>query len=249
MGTYYEVILAASKRPIYFEAAEKKHFRPGARVIVDSSRGCELGTISSMPPVQADRNPTSQDLPAAANKNYSGRILHQASPEEEIKAKRLQLKADEHLPMIKKAAADHGLPMKILADFITLDGSSIIIEYCAPGRVDFRALRQTLASRLKMHIIFYQVAPRDRTIMFGGHGLCGRTLCCASWLSDFPSISIKMAKDQNISLHPNKISGICGRLMCCLRFEQEEEQTENPMTANCHKRSGSQEEKTRNNGE
>jgi cell fate regulator YaaT (PSP1 superfamily) len=115
--------------------------------------------------------------------------------------------------------AEHGLPMKLIEAEATLDGSRIVIHFAAEGRVDFRALVRDLARALRARVELHQVGVRDEAKMRGGLGHCGRQLCCATFLTTFDPVGIKMAKEQDLSLNPQKISGVCGRLMCCLSFE------------------------------
>ncbi len=115
----------------------------------------------------------------------------------------------------------HGLVMKLIDVEYTFDNSKIVFYFTADGRVDFRELVKDLAGVFKMRIELRQIGVRDEAKMLGGIGSCGRDLCCHSWLSDFQPVSIKMAKVQNLSLNPSKISGICGRLMCCLKYEND----------------------------
>ena len=114
---------------------------------------------------------------------------------------------------------DHQLKMKLVDVEFTFDRNKIIFYFTAEGRVDFRELVKDLASVFRTRIELRQIGVRDEAKMLGGIGPCGRVLCCSSWLGDFEPVSIKMAKDQNLSLNPTKISGLCGRLMCCLKFE------------------------------
>ena len=115
----------------------------------------------------------------------------------------------------------HGLDMKLVDVEYTFDNSKVIFYFTSDGRVDFRELVKDLASVFKMRIELRQIGVRDVAKMLGGIGCCGKNLCCASWLSDFHPVSIKMAKVQNLSLNPTKISGVCGRLICCLKYEND----------------------------
>ena len=121
---------------------------------------------------------------------------------------------------LEKIAA-HNLPMKLVGVEQTFDGNKIIFYFTADGRIDFRELVKALAAVFRTRIELRQIGVRDEAKMIGGLGCCGRELCCSVWLSDFASVSIRMAKEQNLSLNPAKISGICGRLMCCLKYENE----------------------------
>ena len=125
----------------------------------------------------------------------------------------------EALQVAAKKVAEHGLPMKLISAEATLDGSRLVLHFSAEGRVDFRALVRDLARLLRARIELHQVGVRDEAKMRGGLGPCGRPLCCASFLTDFEPVGIRMAKDQDLSLNPQKISGVCSRLMCCLNYE------------------------------
>jgi cell fate regulator YaaT (PSP1 superfamily) len=117
--------------------------------------------------------------------------------------------------------SEHGLPMKLVEVEQTFDGNKIIFYFTADGRIDFRELVKDLAAVFRTRIELRQIGVRDEAKMMGGLGCCGRELCCSTWLADFASVSIRMAKDQNLSLNPTKISGVCGRLMCCLKYEND----------------------------
>ena len=143
-----------------------------------------------------------------------------ATPQIILQAKERELEAVQALKLARERVQAYQLPMRLLGAFINLDHNRIVFEFCADKRIDFRALVRDLAARLKMRVELRQMGPRDRAILLGGRGICGRQLCCAIWLQDFSSVSVKMAKNQGLSLNPHKVSGACGRLMCCLKFEQ-----------------------------
>ena len=130
-------------------------------------------------------------------------------------------KEKEAFSVCEKKIVDHKLQMKLVDVEYTFDGSKIIFYFTADGRIDFRELVKDLPTIFRTRIELRQIGVRDEAKMLGGIGMCGRSLCCSTWLGDFNSVSIKMAKEQNLSLNPTKISGICGRLMCCLSYEQE----------------------------
>ncbi len=220
MKKYYEVHLSATKVPIFFEAVNGAEYPPGQKVVVEGVRGRELGTIAESPPLLSDTSPNRvASLVSAANLNLPNIITGPASKEDIILAKERELQGTQALKLVKERVEFHKLAMRVLSASITLDGSRIVIEFYAEQRVDFRALVHDLASKLKMRIELRQIGPRDRAILMGGRGVCGRSLCCSAWLSDFSSVSIKMAKNQKMPLNPGKVSGACGRLMCCLKFE------------------------------
>ena len=221
MKKYYEVILPTAKRPTYFEATHQEEYTPWQRVVVDSARGRELGTISSLPPPPSPPPPPRPDtLTSVVNKEATDSILQVATPQIILQAKERELEAVQALKLARERVQAYQLPMRLLGAFINLDHNRIVFEFCADKRIDFRALVRDLAARLKMRVELRQMGPRDRAILLGGRGICGRQLCCAIWLQDFSSVSVKMAKNQGLSLNPHKVSGACGRLMCCLKFEQ-----------------------------
>lgn len=220
MKKYYEVSILASKAPLFFEALNGTEYNSGQKVIVEGARGRELGTVTDSPPLLSDTSPNrTATLVSATNPGVPSIIVGPTSKEDIILAKERELQGNQALKLIKERVKFHKLAMRILSASITLDGSRIVIEFYAEQRVDFRALVHDLASKLKMRIELRQIGPRDRAILMGGRGVCGRNLCCSAWLRDFSSVSIKMAKNQKIPLNPGKVSGACGRLMCCLKFE------------------------------
>lgn len=192
----------------YFDPVDYE-LSTGTGVIVETARGIEYGTIvmGSM---------TVNDFTTPLKK-----ILRIATEEDIIqKEENLEKEKSAYQIALDKIAA-HGLPMKLAGVEHTFDGNKIIFYFTADGRIDFRGLVKDLASVFRTRIELRQIGVRDEAKLLGGLGCCGRELCCCSWLSDFASVSIKMAKEQNLSLNPSKISGICGRLMCCLKYENE----------------------------
>ena len=188
-----------------FDAGQLE-LNPGDKVVVRSSRGVELGVVRCPP----DDTPTDSGLKP---------ILRLAT-EDDLRRDKENLAGERQAMKIgaEKIAA-HGLPMKLIEAEANLDGSRIVLHFSAEGRVDFRALVRDLARALHARVELHQVGVRDETKMRGGMGPCGRVLCCASFLTDFDPVGIRMAKEQNLSLNPQKISGACGRLMCCLNYE------------------------------
>jgi cell fate regulator YaaT (PSP1 superfamily) len=219
--------------------------RPGDVVVARTARGLELGTVRSAP-VEIPEPPRSPRVQESKDDNQ---LLDSSSPSAaegstpsdraESRPRLLDLK-----PVVRKATeedlrrdaenaarereamdvaaekiADHGLEMKLIEAEATLDGSRMVLHFSAEGRVDFRALVRDLAKALHTRVELHQVGVRDEAKMRGGLGHCGRPLCCATFLTDFDPVGIKMAKEQELSLNPQKISGMCGRLMCCLAFE------------------------------
>ncbi|MCL2436801.1 MAG: stage 0 sporulation family protein [Clostridiales bacterium] len=183
----------------------------GENVIVETARGLEFGSVvSPIKEMEESRivAPLKKILRAADKKD-----LLQHKENEKRKQKAIQL--------CQEKVNKHGLVMKLIDVEYTFDSSKIIFYFTADGRVDFRELVKDLASVFKMRIELRQIGVRDEAKMMGGIGNCGKGLCCHTWLPEFEPVSIKMAKVQNLSLNPAKISGICGRLMCCLKYEND----------------------------
>ncbi|MEF3255584.1 MAG: stage 0 sporulation family protein [Deferribacterales bacterium] len=148
-------------------------------------------------------------------------ILRKATPDDLKRASENRKDEPEAFRICKEIIKEHGLPMKLLRAEYTLDRKKLTFYFTADGRIDFRQLVKDLARIFKTRIEMRQIGIRDATKILGGFGICGRDLCCATFLRQFDNISIKMAKDQNLLLNPSKISGICGRLMCCLMYEKD----------------------------
>lgn len=181
----------------------------GEHVLVETVRGIELGTVALE---KREVAPERLVLPLK-------KVLRVATPEDFVSHEANQKKALEAMETARAKIADHGLEMHLVDAEYTFDGSRVVLYFTADGRVDFRELVKDLASALRTRVELRQIGVRDQAKLTGGIGPCGRPLCCASFLNDFLPVSIKMAKDQNLSLNPTKISGTCGRLLCCLRFE------------------------------
>lgn len=180
-------------------------------VIVETVRGLEFGKV-----VIGNRQVDENEVVLPLKK-----VLRIATAEDVIQVQSNRAKEEEAKTTCLKKIADHQLPMKLVDVEYTFDGSKVIFYFTAEGRVDFRELVKDLAAVFRTRIELRQIGVRDEAKMLGGIGSCGRVLCCASFLGDFEPVSIRMAKDQNLSLNPTKISGICGRLMCCLKYESE----------------------------
>ncbi|NLZ44931.1 MAG: stage 0 sporulation family protein, partial [Clostridia bacterium] len=187
----------------------------GVDVIVETVRGLEYGTVMVGPkelPEEEITQPLKKVLRAATEKDRE-KLLE--NKEKEKKAFEIGL----------EKISQHNLAMKLIDVEYTFDRNKIIFYFTADGRVDFRELVRDLASAFRVRIELRQIGVRDEAKMLGGLGPCGRPLCCSTFLGDFEPVSIKMAKEQNLSLNPTKISGICGRLMCCLKFECDQYKT------------------------
>ena len=200
----------------YFDPADDV-IEKGDFVIVDTMRGLECGEV-----VIGERDIPEAEIPAQCSKFSPIRRIHRKATKADLarvaENKEHELKAFD---ICKEKIAEHGLPMKLINVNYTFDVNKIIFYFTADGRVDFRELVRDLAYIFHTRIELRQVGVRDDAKQLGGVGCCGRPLCCANFLGDFAPVSIRMAKEQNLSLNPTKISGICGRLLCCLKFESE----------------------------
>ncbi|MGE4282567.1 MAG: stage 0 sporulation family protein [Clostridia bacterium] len=183
----------------------------GAKVIVETARGIEFGDI-----VIGNREVAEEDIIAPLKK-----VLRIASDEDVKQVQENKEKEKEAFNTCLQKIREHSLEMKLIDVEYTFDRNKILFYFTADGRVDFRELVKDLAAIFKTRIELRQIGVRDEAKMLGGLGICGQGLCCATFLGEFEPVSIKMAKEQNLSLNPSKISGTCGRLMCCLKFEQE----------------------------
>ena len=183
----------------------------GDHVIVETARGIEYGSV-----VQGIRE-VADDKVIMPLKS----VIRIATEEDDKKAIENNEKEKKAFKICKEKIAKHGLEMKLIETEYTFDNNKVLFYFTADGRIDFRELVKDLASVFKTRIELRQVGVRDETKMLGGIGICGRPLCCNTYLSEFIPVSIKMAKEQSLSLNLTKISGICGRLMCCLKNEQE----------------------------
>ena len=196
---------------IYYCDPLKFPVKKGDHVIVETARGVEFGTVVS-DIKEVDDDKVVQPLKPVL------RVASQRDEEQEQNNKRKEKEAFRIcLEKIKK----HKLEMKLIDAEYTFDNNKVLFYFTADGRIDFRELVKDLASVFKTRIELRQIGVRDETKIIGGMGICGRTLCCHAHLSEFVPVSIKMAKEQNLSLNPAKISGVCGRLMCCLKHEEE----------------------------
>ena len=196
---------------IYFFDPLDFQVERGGHVIVETARGIEFGTVVSAPREVEDEKIVQPLKPVL-------RIANQRDIEQEAGNKR---KEKEAYKICLEKIRDHGLEMKLIDAEYTFDNNKVLFYFTADGRIDFRELVKDLASVFKTRIELRQVGVRDETKIVGGIGICGRPLCCHTHLSEFIPVSIKMAKEQNLSLNPTKISGVCGRLMCCLMHEEE----------------------------
>ena len=196
---------------IYYFDPEELEVQLGDSVIVETARGMEFGMVA-MEITEVDESEVVTPLK---------RIIRIADEKDHLQHEENLKKKKRARDLCQEKIDKHGLVMKLIDVEYTFDNSKIVFYFTADGRVDFRELVKDLAGVFKMRIELRQIGVRDEAKMLGGIGSCGRDLCCHSWLSDFQPVSIKMAKVQNLSLNPSKISGICGRLMCCLKYEND----------------------------
>ena len=194
----------------YFDPDELK-VEKGTNVIVETARGMEFGTVTS----GIKEVPESEIVPPLK------KIVRIADENDAAQHRENVKKKQRALELCQEKVNKHNLQMKLIDVEYTFDNSKIIFYFTADGRVDFRELVKDLAGVFKMRIELRQIGVRDEAKMVGGIGTCGKGLCCHTWLPEFEPVSIKMAKVQNLSLNPTKISGICGRLMCCLKYEND----------------------------
>lgn len=195
---------------IYYFSPEDKVIASGDNVIVETARGIEFGNCVIGP------KGVSEDKIVLPLKN----VIRKANKEDEKKYLENKSKEKDAFNICSEKIQKHNLIMKLIDVEYTFDNNKIIFYFTAEGRVDFRELVKDLASVFRTRIELRQIGVRDEAKMIGGLGPCGRPMCCSVHLGDFAPVSIKMAKEQNLSLNPTKISGICGRLMCCLNYEQ-----------------------------
>lgn len=196
---------------IYFFDPLKLDIKKGDNVIVETARGIEFGTVVGEPKEIEDDKVIQPLKPVL-------RIATQKDKEQEITNK---VKEKDAFKICLEKIKKHNLEMKLIDAEYTFDNNKVLFYFTADGRIDFRELVKDLASVFKTRIELRQIGVRDETKILGGIGICGRPLCCHTHLSEFVPVSIKMAKEQNLSLNPTKISGVCGRLMCCLKHEEE----------------------------
>ena len=196
---------------IYFFDPKWLEVKKGENVVVETSQGEEIAEV-----VVPNRMIEEEKLVEPLKK-----VLRLASPRDLKHAEECRKKEKEAFELCNKKIKEHKLEMTLTDVEYKFDNSKILFYFTADGRIDFRDLVKDLASIYKTRIELRQIGVRDEVKRIGGNGVCGRELCCCSFLSDFETVSIKMAKEQNISLNPSKISGNCGRLMCCLKYEQE----------------------------
>lgn len=196
---------------IYFFAPGKFDIKQGDSVIVETARGVEFGRVVSGPKDVKDEEVV-QPLKS---------VIRPANDQDRKTVEKNKQKEKEAFKICQEKIRKHKLEMKLIDVEYTFDGNKILFYFTADGRIDFRELVKDLAAVFRTRIELRQIGVRDETKIRGGIGICGRPLCCSTYLTEFSAVSIKMAKEQNLSLNPTKISGVCGRLMCCLTNEEE----------------------------
>lgn len=196
---------------IYFFDPQGFEIKQGDNVIVETARGVEYGKVV-IGPRDVEEEKVIQPLKP---------VIRIATPEDDETEKNNKIKEKEAFQVCLEKIKKHNLEMKLIDSEYTFDNNKVLFYFTADGRIDFRELVKDLAAVFKTRIELRQIGVRDETKVVGGIGICGRPLCCNTYLADFAPVSIKMAKEQNLSLNPTKISGVCGRLMCCLKNEEE----------------------------
>ncbi len=195
----------------YYYDPEDMELKVGDQVLVETVRGLEMGQIT-IPVMEVSEDKIKEPLKS---------ILRKATPQDIEEDRDNRCREREAFKICQQKIKDHNLEMKLIQAEYTFDRHKLLFYFTADGRVDFRELVKDLASVFRTRIELRQIGVRDETKVLGGLGICGRELCCKTFLQDFAPVSIKMAKEQNLSLNPTKISGVCGRLMCCLKNEEE----------------------------
>lgn len=196
---------------VYYFDPEENQFKIGDKVIVETARGVECGMVAIANRIVNDDNIV----------HPLKKIIRVADEDDLKHIEDNKKKEKKAFAICRRKIEEHGLEMKLVDVEYTFDNNKILFYFTSDGRVDFRALVKELASIFRTRIELRQIGVRDEAKMLGGIGVCGRPLCCNSYLGEFQPVSIKMAKEQGLSLSPVKISGTCGRLMCCLKYEQE----------------------------
>ncbi|MGM7724495.1 stage 0 sporulation family protein [uncultured Metabacillus sp.] len=210
----YDVVGVRFKKAgkIYYFDPNGLYIEKDDFVIVETIRGIEYGKV-----VLNNKKVEENDIVLPLKK-----VIRLADEKDKLMVQENQEAAEEAYHVCQKKVSEHGLDMKLVDVEYTFDRNKVIFYFTADGRVDFRELVKDLAAIFKTRIELRQIGVRDEAKMLGGIGPCGRMLCCSTFLGDFEPVSIKMAKDQNLSLNPTKISGLCGRLMCCLKYENDD---------------------------
>ena len=193
-----------------FHFSSKEEIQPGEFVVIPSEGGGQLAEVE----------PESSVIKESLKNKILPEILRKADEKDRKVFEDKEKKEKEAYEFCKSKIKERGLPMKLLKVLFFLDGQKSIFYFTAEGRIDFRDLVKDLARKYRMRIEMRQIGVRDETKILGGYGICGRPLCCFSFLKKFEPVSLQTAKDQNLNVNPTKISGVCGRLVCCLNYEE-----------------------------
>ena len=211
--TVLGVMFDITKKRYYFEVVDKNEvYKKGDKVIVDTIRGQEIGVVYNLPITLSEKYLV---LPLKP-------VIKKADEEEIKKYEELRKEAIEAQKICKEKIVKHNLPMKLVNTEYTFDKTKLIFYFTAEGRIDFRELVKDLANIFKLRIELRQIGVRDEARILGDIGVCGKELCCRTFINKFNSVSIKMARDQGLVINPSKISGVCGRLLCCINYEYEQ---------------------------
>jgi cell fate regulator YaaT (PSP1 superfamily) len=211
MATIVGVRFKRVGRIYYFDPKGYDDLQADEWVIVETAKGTEAGRVV-IAPSQVQENQLTDPLKP---------VLRRATRQDVLLKQYYRAQEEAALATCRERVAAHNLPMKLIEADYSFDGSRLTVAFTAEGRVDFRELVKDLASVFKTRIELRQIGDRDEAKVCQGYGICGRHYCCSSWLQDFPAVSIKMAKEQELPLNPSKITGACGRLLCCLSYENE----------------------------
>ncbi len=208
--TVLGVMFDITKKRYYFEVVDKNEvYKKGDKVIVDTIRGQEVGIVYNLPMTLSEKFLV---LPLKP-------VIKKADAEEIARYEELRKEAIEAQRICKEKIEKHSLPMKLVNTEFTFDKTKLIFYFTAEGRIDFRELVKDLANIFKLRIELRQIGVRDEARILGDIGVCGKELCCRTFINKFNSVSIKMARDQGLVINPSKISGVCGRLLCCINYE------------------------------
>lgn len=205
LGVMFEI----TKKRYYFEVVDDLEYKKGDKVIVDTVRGKEIGVVYGEPRILPEEQLV---LPLKP-------VIKKADEEEIARYNELKAESDRANILCKERIIYHKLPMKLVGTEYTFDKTKLIFYFTAEGRIDFRELVKDLANIFKLRIELRQIGVRDEARILGTIGICGKELCCRTFINKFDSVSIKMARDQGLVINPAKISGVCGRLLCCINYE------------------------------
>lgn len=206
------IIFEVTRKRYYFEVTDDTQYKRDDLVIVDTARGIEMGTVYLEP-----RMIDESDLVLPLKP-----VVRKATKDDIDRYTDLRNQADEAFNVCKKKIFEHKLPMKLITSEYTFDRTKLIFYFTAEGRIDFRELVKDLATIFKLRIELRQIGVRDEARILGSIGICGKELCCRTFINKFDSVAIKMARDQGLVINPSKISGACGRLLCCIKYEYEQ---------------------------